>query len=143
MFKLDDEFLRTLGLGDLPPEDRGTLLRLLYEELELRVGTTLAEGLSDADLDEYESLVEHELGAGTTWLQANDPGYASSNAFERFLESAAASNSRPSEDWLLNEYASLRWLELHRPNYQNVVAEHYDVLREMVAQYRDRLLDRP
>ena len=53
MFQLDDNLLRELGLGSLPPAEKNKMLAHIYETLELRVGMKLAEQMTDAQLDEF------------------------------------------------------------------------------------------
>lgn len=76
MFQLDDQFLVSVGLSDMPEEQKGPFLEHLLEELELRVGTRLSEGMSDDKLTEFEKLIEgrDEKGA-LTWLQSHRPDY--------------------------------------------------------------------
>ena len=50
------------------------LLRLLYEELELRIGAAISNTLSEAELEEFEQLAEARSGeAGIQWLASNVP----------------------------------------------------------------------
>ena len=42
MFKLDDDFLATIGLATLPADQKPDMLRHIYATLELRVGMKLA-----------------------------------------------------------------------------------------------------
>mgnify|MGYP000869671159 CR=1 FL=1 len=76
MFKLDDNFLAEIGLAALPPEDKKKMLAHIYETLELRVGMKLAENMSDAQLNEFEQLMDNGNEAGAlTWLETNVPNY--------------------------------------------------------------------
>lgn len=76
MFKLDDDFLAQLGLAALPAEDKKKMLAHIYETLELRVGMRLAQNMSDAQLDEFEKLMDANDEAGAlTWLETNVPNY--------------------------------------------------------------------
>lgn len=76
MFKLDDNLLRELGLGDLPPSEKNKMLAHIYETLELRVGMKLAEQMSDAQLDEFETFIDRNDEAGALkWLETNFPNY--------------------------------------------------------------------
>lgn len=76
MLKLDDNFLKEIGLGDLPPEEKKKMLAHVYETLEMRVGTKLADKMSDAQLQEFESLMNANDEAGALkWLEANIPNY--------------------------------------------------------------------
>jgi predicted sugar kinase len=76
MFKLDDNFLKELGLGDLPQEEKDPMKAHIYETLELRVGMKLASNMTDAQLDEFESLMNQQDEAGALkWLETNFPNY--------------------------------------------------------------------
>lgn len=76
MIKLDDNLLAELGLHTLPPEEKKALLRHIYETLEMRVGTTLARQMTDAQLDEFESFINNNDEAGALrWLETNFPNY--------------------------------------------------------------------
>lgn len=76
MFKLDDDFLQSVGLGALPDDQKQDMLRHIYETLELRVGMKLAEQMSDSQLDEFEGFIDRKDDAGALkWLETNFPGY--------------------------------------------------------------------
>ncbi len=76
MFQLDDNLLRELGLGSLPPAEKNKMLAHIYETLELRVGMKLAEQMSDAQLDEFERFIDSNDEAGALkWLETNFPNY--------------------------------------------------------------------
>lgn len=76
MFQLDDNLLKELGLGDLPPTEKNKMLAHIYETLELRVGMRLAEQMSDQQLDEFEGFIDRNDEAGALkWLETNFPDY--------------------------------------------------------------------
>lgn len=76
MFKLDENLLQELGLGSLPTEEKNKMLSHIYETLEMRVGMTLAQKMTDAQLDEFESYVDKDDQKGAlTWLESNFPDY--------------------------------------------------------------------
>lgn len=76
MFKLDDNLLRELGLGNLPPEEKNRMLQHIYETLEMRVGMKLAERMTNAQLDEFEMFIDNKDEAGALkWLETNFPNY--------------------------------------------------------------------
>lgn len=76
MFKLDDNFLKEIGLEELPAEQKSVMLKDIYDTLELRVGMKLAERMSDAQLDEFESLIDKKDDAlALKWLETNFPNY--------------------------------------------------------------------
>lgn len=76
MLKIDDNLLQEIGLGDLPKEERDRLLAQIYETLEMRVGMTLAQQMTDEQLDEFESFIDTNDEAGALkWLETNFPNY--------------------------------------------------------------------
>lgn len=85
MFKLDDNLLRELGLGALPPQEKNRMLAHIYETLEMRVGMRLAEGMSDQQLNEFEQLMPLQTDTDEAkkqkeqdalkWLETNFPNY--------------------------------------------------------------------
>lgn len=76
MFKLDDNLLKELGLGDLPAEEKNRMLAHIYETLEMRVGMKLAERMTNEQLDEFEGFIDKNDEAGALkWLESNFPNY--------------------------------------------------------------------
>lgn len=76
MFKLDDNLLQELGLGGLSPDDKRAMLGHIYETLEMRVGMTLAQQMTNEQLDEFESFIDSNDEAGALkWLETNFPNY--------------------------------------------------------------------
>lgn len=76
MIRLDDQFLAQVGLAGLPAEAKRSLLAAVYEELETRVGSTLAARLTETQLDEFESLIgARDEVATLAWLEQAVPDY--------------------------------------------------------------------
>ncbi len=76
MFKLDDNLLKELGLGALPAAEKNKMLAHIYETLEMRVGMTLAQQMTDEQLNEFEAFIDQNDEAGALkWLETNFPNY--------------------------------------------------------------------
>jgi predicted RNA-binding Zn ribbon-like protein len=76
MIKLDDNLLQELGLGALPAAEKDKFLRHIYETLEMRVGTRLAERMTDQQLDDFEAFIDQNDDNGAfRWLETNFPNY--------------------------------------------------------------------
>lgn len=74
--KLDDNLLTEIGLGALPTEEKGKMLRHIYETLEMRVGVKLAERMSEQQLQEFETFINSGDDAGALrWLETTFPDY--------------------------------------------------------------------
>jgi hypothetical protein len=74
--KIDDDFLAELGLAALPEEEKKALIAQIIETLEMRVGTVLASGLSEAQLLEFEGYMNaNDQEGALKWLETNAPNY--------------------------------------------------------------------
>ncbi len=96
MFKLDDTFLADVGLAALPAEEKRKMLAHIYETLELRVGMKLAQNMTDAQLNEFEQLMDANNEAGALkWLETNVPNYKEVVAAELTALKAEISQQAP------------------------------------------------
>ncbi len=79
MLKLDNNLLQELGLGGLPEEQKKAMLQHIYETLELRVGTQLANQMTDKQLEEFERFIDaggdQNQAQALQWLESNLPNY--------------------------------------------------------------------
>lgn len=97
MFQIDDNFLISLGLGAMSPEDKESFILYLAEELELRVGTELSKNLSDEQLEQFEKIVETgDQDATASWLEQRCPDYKDvvKQEFEKLKQEIQASRDR-------------------------------------------------
>lgn len=137
MFQLDDNFLNDLGLNELPEAERKAFLVHIYSELELRVGVKLSEGLSEAQLGEFESFVDRKEDKVRAWVEANAPDYKNDPAYIQLKEGSA---DGADDAILLAEYASLKWLGINRPNYREVVSKVLEELKAEIKENRSTIL---
>lgn len=74
--KIDNDLLQELGLATLPDAEKNSLLKHIYETLEMRVGMRLADQMTNEQLDEFEQYFEAKDDAGAfKWLETNFPNY--------------------------------------------------------------------
>ena len=74
--KIDNDLLQQLGLAALPEAEKNSLLRHIYETLEMRVGMRLADQMTNEQLDEFEKYFDAKDDAGAfKWLETNFPNY--------------------------------------------------------------------
>jgi len=137
MFQLDDTFLNDVGLGSMPEPEKRAFLQHLYEELELRVGTRLSEGMTDAQLAEFESIIDRKMEIVDAWLARFVPNYANEPAFLQMQQTLGLS---PTDPALKAEFTSTRWLELNRPNYREVVRQVMEQLKQEIMANKDAIL---
>ena len=137
MFQLDDKFLADIGLGSLPDDQKQAFLQHIYEELELRVGTKLSEGLNDQQLEEFEKIIDRNHDVIDAWLTAHVQDYTSDQVFQRMQQALNLDASDPN---LKAEYAATKWLEVNRPDYRDVVKQVLEELKAEIASNRDAIL---
>ena len=137
MFQLDDNFLTDVGLAGLPDDQKQAFLQHIYQELELRVGTKLSQGLSEQQMGEFEAFVDQDEQKVRDWFLANMADYASRQDFVQLSQSAPEGTP---ELAVLCEYGSLKWLELNRPDYRDVVAAELESLKSEIRANADTII---
>lgn len=137
MFRLDDQFLKDIGLDGLPEEQKQPFLQHIYSELELRVGTRLSDGLSDAQLEEFEQIIDRKQDKIMEWLSQHSPDYSQDEAFTKLQQ---ATNLPADDPRLVAEYTATKWLEVNRPDYRDVVAAVLNELKQEIISNRDAIL---
>ena len=140
MFQLDDQFLQDIGLADLPEEQKKPFLQHVYDQLEYRVGVHLSEGMSDAQLEEFEAIIDKKQEVVDAWIAQYVQDYAADPLFQKIQQASGLSEVDPV---LRSEYAATKWLEINRPDYRDVVARTLDDLKREIAQSRETILGAP
>jgi hypothetical protein len=136
MFKLDDKFLEELGLGALPQEQKQAFLQHIYSELEMRVGERLTEGMSDELLDEFGHFVDMNMDGMSKWFEENLPDYKDRDDFKQLKEA----NAQAPETAIMSEYGAMKWLQLNRPDYPQVVAAVLEEIKNEIKANKDAIL---
>lgn len=137
MFQIDDKFLQDLGLDQLPEDQKQAFKEHIYNQLELRVGTRLSDGLSDTQLAEFESFVDRNSEKVNAWIAQHVPNYQNDESYKQLKSNAPADTD---EFIILAEFASLKWLGVNRPDYQTVVAQVIEELKQEIRSNRDTIL---
>jgi hypothetical protein len=137
MFQLDEKFLEDIGLNELPEEQKKPFLQHIYDELELRVGTKLSEGMSDAQLTEFESIIDRKDEVVVAWLAKFASDYKNDTGFLQLQKATGLNSEDPT---LRAEYAATKWLEVNRPDYRDVVSSVLEDLKKEVIASRDVIL---
>jgi len=140
MFQLDDQFLQDIGLADLPEEQKKPFLQHVYDQLEYRVGVRLSEGMSDAQLEEFEAIIDRKQDIVDAWVAQYTPEFMNDELYGKIQ----AGSGLPAGDFRIKaEYAATKWLEVNRPDYRDVVARTLDELKGEISQNRSAILDTP
>lgn len=139
MFQLDEQFLKDIGLNDLPEEQKKPFLQYVYDKLELAVGMELAAGLTDAQEEEFGYIIDRRDDIISAWIAKNAPDYQQDEAFKRIMQAYNITN--PNSKDLRDEYAATKWLEINRPNYREIVLNTMESLKQEIASNKDALLN--
>lgn len=137
MFQLDNNFLKDIGLENMPDEQKKPFLQHIYSELELRVGTQLSDGMSDAQLDEFEKIIDHNDNEISGWLAKNSPNYHEDKIFNDLQSKTGLDVNSPE---LRSEYAATKWLEINRPDYRKVVENVLNNIKQEIIDNKDKIL---
>ena len=71
--EFNEEFLQEMGLSSMPADQKPRFLAYAQEELEVRIGERISEGVSEEKLAEFDSLIEQNDAA--RWLEENRPDF--------------------------------------------------------------------
>ncbi len=137
MFQLDDKFLQDIGLNNLPDNQKKPFLQHIYDELELRVGTKLSDGMSDTQLQEFESIIDRKDDVIVAWLNQYIPNYYNEPDFIQLQQSTEMDVNDPI---LRSEYAATKWLEVNRSDYRSVVGQVLEDIKSEVIANRGSIL---
>jgi len=71
--EFDEKFLKEVGLSAMGEAEKQAFLEYVQEELEVRIGEEIAEGMSEEKMREFEEAETDE--AAEAWLRTNRPNY--------------------------------------------------------------------
>jgi hypothetical protein len=137
MLKLNKTFLADVGLDSLPEDEKQSFLQHIYDELELRVGTVLSTGMTNEQLDEFESIIDKDDLKVKAWLLKYSPDYYNDEDFLKLEKSTGLDVNDPK---LRAEYAANLWFKKHRPDYQDIVKSTFEELKKEIIENKDKIL---
>jgi len=138
MLQLDEQFLNDIGLADLPEDQRKPFLQHVYDQLEYRVGVRLSEGMSDAQLEEFEAIIDKNEEVVNNWVATYAPNYVEDAVFNKIQVESGLTVDNPV---LKADYAATKWLEVNRPDYRDVVAQTLEELKSEINQNKSAILN--
>lgn len=92
--QFDEQFLQEMGLSAMPEDKKQEFLKYIQEELEVRIGERISKGLTEAQLQEFDSLSATDETAA--WLEKNRPDYREivNRCVEEMKDAIAKNRSR-------------------------------------------------
>jgi len=136
MFQFDESFLEQVGLSNMPQEQKDTFLQYAQDQLEVRIGEKMSEGLSEEQLDEFEKIIDNDQETVQKWLaQLGD--YQNDETFIKLKEDADMDGN---DQMLLADYVTAKWLDQNCPQYQQIIHDVMGELQEEISQQKDAIL---
>ncbi len=134
MYKFDDNFLESVGLGSMPAEQKDAFLQYAQDQLETKIGEKMSEGLSNEQLDEFEKIVDNDKATIDRWL-AGAGDYKNDAIYQKLVESLGGENEE-----VLSDYVTAKWLDQNCPQYRQIITDSIKAIREEITANKDALL---
>ena len=135
--KFDDNFLARVGLSELPLDQKEDFLAHLQEELEIRVGNKMGEGLSDIQITEFEGLMNNDQQVIRKVVSELGMDFRTDPIYQKLLESYGVKEGT----WeIISEYLSVKWVQKNCPNYAEIVKNAVAEIEAEVRENKDSLL---
>lgn len=118
MFDLTEEYLKEIGVANMPEAVREELIPKISQSIQDKVSMKMSDQLSDALVDEFDNLTTGTADEVREWLAKVAPYHATTPEYE-----AGMKESGVAEDDYVKAYGVAKWLEMNVPNYGQLVAD--------------------
>ena len=133
----DDNFLSEVGLSNLPLDQRQSFLAHVQDELELRVGAKMSEGLTDAQIAEFEGLMENDQQVIRKVVAELGMDFRTDPIYKKILEKYGVTEGT----WeIISEYLSVKWIQKNRPDYHEIVQSTAEEIKNEIRTNKDQIL---
>ena len=128
MIRVDENFLRETGLGDLDEMQKTAFIEEAQRLLENRIGEKLSEGLSLEQLEEFDGIMKKDKNVMIKAL-AKLGDYRIDEVYQNLLKRYGVTEGTVD---ILSEYLSVKWIQTNRPNYAEVSRQVFEELKQEV-----------
>ena len=73
MFELDDKFFEEIGLNAMPQNEKESFKNHVQEEIQVRVGERISDGMTIEKMQEFENIKEYSLQSYSNYTQLDKP----------------------------------------------------------------------
>lgn len=136
MIKVDDKFLEEVGLDGLSGDRREAFIAHTQEELEVRVGEKMSEGLTLTQLEEFDRLIKNDRGTMIKVL-SKVGDYQSDEIFQNLLKKHNATEGNME---ILSEYLSVKWIQQNKPDYAEITNAVAKQLKSEISKMKEEIL---
>jgi len=125
----DDQLIAELEIQHLAPEQQQRVL----ENLRLQIGEALVKDFDDAQLAEYQAIIDDDTETINKWLADNAPDYKASIAYQQLSEGYDGQPESVSPDKV---YAYMAWVEKNSPGLAETVAQVKAEVKDNIDSYK-------
>jgi hypothetical protein len=136
MFKFDDNFLNSVGLAELPETQKAAFLEYAQDQLEVRIGDTMSEKLTDTQLDEFEHIIDNDSQTINNLLNS----YGDYRNDGTYLTLKNNTGLQDGDSSLIADYVTAKWLDANCPEYQQIIKDCLEKLKSEIAEQKDAIL---
>ena len=136
MYQFDESFLDAVGLSGMPEEQKASFLQYAQDQLEVRIGEKMSEGLSDDQLDEFERIIDNDEETVQKWL-ADLGDYKNDETYKKLLE---GSEDEADDPQFLADFVTAKWLDQNCPQYQDIIKNSLESLQAEISSQKEEIL---
>jgi hypothetical protein len=136
MVKIDETFLKSVGLDGLPESRKQDFMLRAQEELETRVGERMSQGLTIDQLKEFEGIMKNDRETLVRML-AKVGDYRQDKIYQRLLERHGVVEGTLE---ILGEYLSVKWIQMNRPDYATITESVAEEIRNEILGAKNEIL---
>ena len=134
MYNIDDSFLESVGLGGLPADQKSGFMQYAQDQLEIRIGEKMSNNLNEAQLDEFEKIIDNDQEMMQKWLAAAGD-YKNNEVYQKLVQAAGGDSAE-----VENDFVTAVWLNRNCPQYQQLIDESMNEIREEITKNKDQIL---
>ncbi|MBQ6355302.1 hypothetical protein IJJ18_02700 [Candidatus Saccharibacteria bacterium] len=134
---IDESFLTEVGLQGMPEEQKNAFLAHTQDELEMRVGEKMSEGLSVEQMTEFEGIMKNDQEVIRKLILDMKKDFREDEIYQKILKKHGVAQG----DWaILGEYLSVKWIQNNRPDYREIVAGVMENLKNEIRESAPQIL---
>lgn len=133
MFQFNDEFLKSVGLEELPENQRQDFLEYAQEQFETRIGEVMMNKLTKEQQEEFDKISTDDTGAIQKVLDKY-PDYEKDFTYRRLI------NNGSDELQAKSDFAVVKWLDENFPNYSDEINKILADLQSEIYAQKDKIL---
>lgn len=133
MFQFNDEFLKSVGLEELPENQRQDFLEYAQEQFETRIGEVMMNKLTKEQQEEFDKISTDDAGVIQKVLDKY-PDYEKDFTYRRLI------NNGSDELQAKSDFAVVKWLDENFPNYSDEINKILADLQSEIYAQKDKIL---